>query len=191
MALSTSAEEAFGTALHSCPELYTQLGVQGLACLATSSRSARSIVIRTVYIDGLKLLESALATARHTEKEQHMHMHAAGWLAAVLLRAQPAATTAVTERMLSLPSMPLGRAKHLVAAGMRVTYAQLLAAAHSMVAGEEVWAQAQQQQGIPTDIPEMAEAICCGHDWVSARKIILRQAIHIACCYSTAGFAYL
>jgi hypothetical protein len=42
---------------------------------------------------------------------------------------------------------------------VRVSYAQLLAAANSMVAGVEVWVQAQQQLGIQTDIPAAAVAI--------------------------------
>jgi hypothetical protein len=45
---------------------------------------------------------------------------------------------------------------------MRITYAQLLAAADSMVAGVEVWAQAQQALAITTDIPADIAAICCG-----------------------------
>jgi hypothetical protein len=115
----------------------------------------QSIVKSTFCKDGLKLLDNALATAQHTEQELHMQAQAAGWLAAVLLRARPATATAVAETMLRFPSVPLCTAKQwvdMVAAGMRVTYAQLLAAAHSMVAGVEVWVQAQQQQGIVTDI---------------------------------------
>jgi hypothetical protein len=50
---------------------------------------------------------------------------------------------------------------------VRITYAQLLAAAHSMVAGVEVWVQAQQCLGVHTNIPALAAAICCGEDWVS------------------------
>jgi hypothetical protein len=56
----------------------------------------------------------------------------------------------------------LERAEQLVAAGMRITYAQLLAAADNMVAGVEVWVQAQQALGITTDIPAVAAAVCCG-----------------------------
>jgi hypothetical protein len=48
-----------------------------------------------------------------------------------------------------------------VKAGVRITYAQLLAASRSMVAGVEVWVQAQQQLGVQTDIPEWAVAVCC------------------------------
>jgi hypothetical protein len=169
MERSMSAKEAFGSTLHSCPELCTQLGLQGLACLATSSKNVRSIVIRTVCKDGLKLLDSALATAQHNN-EQKQHKQAAAWLATVLLRAQPATTTDVTIRMLSLPAVPFSAAKQLVAAGMRVSYAQLLAAANNMVAGVEVWVQAQQQLGIANDIPALALDICCGHGWVSARS---------------------
>jgi hypothetical protein len=60
-------------------------------------------------------------------------------------------------------------AEQLFAAGMRITYAQLLAAADSMVEGVEVWVQAQQALGIDTDIPAIAVAVCCGDPdaWVS------------------------
>jgi hypothetical protein len=63
-------------------------------------------------------------------------------------------------------------AKQLVAAGMRITLAQLLDAANSMVAGVEVWVRAQQALGITTDIPAPAVAICCGNNnaWVSSSQ---------------------
>jgi hypothetical protein len=48
-----------------------------------------------------------------------------------------------------------------------IPYAQLLSAASSMVAGVEVWVEAQQQLGLASDIPAAAVAICCGQDWVS------------------------
>jgi hypothetical protein len=48
---------------------------------------------------------------------------------------------------------------------MRVSYAQLLDAANSMVAGVEVWVQAQQQGQVESDIPEVAAAICCERSW--------------------------
>jgi hypothetical protein len=66
--------------------------------------------------------------------------------------------------------VPQGLAKQLVAAGMRISYAQLLAAAHSRVAGVEVWVQAQQQLGVQSDIPAVAMGICCNEDWVSMSK---------------------
>jgi hypothetical protein len=62
----------------------------------------------------------------------------------------------------------LATAKQLVKAGVRITYAQLLAAANSMVAGVEVWVQAQRELGIQTDIPDLAVTVCCGDDWVSS-----------------------
>ncbi|KAF6247231.1 hypothetical protein COO60DRAFT_1649584 [Scenedesmus sp. NREL 46B-D3] len=53
----------------------------------------------------------------------------------------------------------------LLSAGMRIIYAGLLKAAGDMVAGVEVWVQAQQQLGIQSDIPALAVAVCCGGDW--------------------------
>jgi hypothetical protein len=50
----------------------------------------------------------------------------------------------VLQRVVHLPHVHLQQAKQLVAAGVRIPFAQLLGAANSMVAGEEVWVQAQQ-----------------------------------------------
>jgi hypothetical protein len=90
----------------------------------------------------------------------------------LLLRRAPATAAAVTVRLLSLPDVTLQFAEQLVAAGMRITYAQLLDAANSMVAGVEVWVQAQQALDINTDIPAVAVAICCGDRdaWVSSSQ---------------------
>jgi hypothetical protein len=65
------------------------------------------------------------------------------------------------------------QAQQLVAADERVRFEPLLAAASSMVAGAEVWVQAQHEQGISTDIPAAAVAICCGHSLVSAHSAVL------------------
>jgi hypothetical protein len=91
---------------------------------------------------------------------------------AALLRTAPATAAAVTERLLSLPDVAMKFAKQLVAAGMRIKSAKLLAAANSMVAGVEVWVQAQQALGVNTDIPAVAVAICCGNTnaWVSSSQ---------------------
>uniref|UniRef100_A0A383VP62 Uncharacterized protein n=1 Tax=Tetradesmus obliquus TaxID=3088 RepID=A0A383VP62_TETOB len=72
-----------------------------------------------------------------------------------------AAAAGVAERALQIPAPPLQWAKQLLAAGVTVTYAQLIHAAHSMVAGVEVWVQAQQELGLQTDVPEAAVVICC------------------------------
>jgi hypothetical protein len=73
----------------------------------------------------------------------------------------------VLHRLLHLPHVPLQQAQQLVAAGVRMPYAQLLSAARSMVAGVEVWVQAQQQLEVASDILAAAVAICCDQDWVS------------------------
>jgi hypothetical protein len=157
-------------ALHSCPALRTRIGLKGLACLSTCNKTLSRHVTDLLCADSLGYLDSALDIARSTKQQQHQQ--ALAWLAALLMRSAPATTAAVAERLLSLPNVALGFAEQLVAAGMRITYAQLLAAADSMVAGVEVWVQAQQALGIKTDIPAVAVAICDG-DFdlvVSARK---------------------
>jgi hypothetical protein len=152
--------------LHECPVLCEQLGLDGLARLTTCSKALKKTVETVIVRDSLGLLDSALNTARQNEQKQQ-HKQAAAWLAAVLLRKAPALALDVSERLLHLPSVPLATAKQLVAAGVRITYAQLLAAAHGMVAGVEVWVQAQQRLDVHTDIPAVAVSICCGEDWVS------------------------
>jgi hypothetical protein len=91
----------------------------------------------------------------------------------VLLCKAPDAAADVTDRLLNLPAVPLDMAKRLISAGLRITYVQLLAAANSMVAGVEVWVQAQQQLGVQTDIPAAAVAICCDGDWVSGARSVV------------------
>uniref|UniRef100_A0A383VP01 Uncharacterized protein n=1 Tax=Tetradesmus obliquus TaxID=3088 RepID=A0A383VP01_TETOB len=95
-------------------------------------------------------------------------MQAVGWLAALLLRKAPAAAADVMTRLLNFPAVPLKVAVRVVQAGVdagvRITYAQLLAAADSMVAGVEVWVQVQQQLGVQSDIPAAAAAVCCSDD---------------------------
>jgi hypothetical protein len=95
-------------------------------------------------------------------------LQAAAWV----VQAAPVAAYTV-EVLLRAPSVPLNIAKHIVSAGTRITHEALLAAASSMVAGVEVWVQAQQELGIQTDIPSASKAICCSSirdiytNWVS------------------------
>jgi hypothetical protein len=91
---------------------------------------------------------------------KQQHLQAAVWL----LRLVPstATATAITERLLQLPAISEEWALQLVEAGVRISYAQLLTAAESMLLGVEEWVCAQQYLGVPTDIPAAAVAICCG-----------------------------
>jgi hypothetical protein len=77
-----------------------------------------------------------------------------------VLKAAPAAVAGAAERLVRMPAVPLDMAKVLVAAGVRITYAQVIAAARNMVAGVEVWVQAHQQLGVESDIPSLAQEIC-------------------------------
>jgi hypothetical protein len=147
-------------------ELCAQLGAQGLACLSACSNRFPVTVRAAVCRDGFNILDSELNTARSSGQQQHKQ--AVRWLAALLLREAPEKAEYLFQRLLTLPAVPLDVAKQLVSGGLRISYAQLLAAANSMVAGVEGWVQAQQQLGIYTDIPSAAVAICCGEDWVSS-----------------------
>jgi hypothetical protein len=103
---------------------------------------------------------------------QEQHRQAVVWL---LLAVPAVAAAATTADLLShVPTVPIAWALQLVETGVHITYAQLLAAARNMVAGVEVWVQAQQQLGVQTDIPEVAVAVCCECAEVSPR-FALRQ----------------
>jgi hypothetical protein len=148
-------------ALHSCTKLCTHLGLQGLACLAACSnrmlKGCLSICKRETVALTAGVIET-LATAKG--KQQRQQLEAVVWL---LHEVPAAATASLTDQLLRVRRVPLHSAKALVAAGVRVTYAhtQLLAAARSMVAGVEVWVQAQQQLRVTTDISRAAVEICC------------------------------
>jgi hypothetical protein len=140
-------------------------------------------VTAVLCADALQFFDVALDKARSTKQQQHYQ--AVAWTAALLLRTAAASAADITERLLNLPEMPLVCALQLVSAGMHITNAQLLAAADSMVAGAEVWVQAQQQLGVETDIHPAAVAICCrgdrfGGDGVSTARSI--GQVHDACC---------
>jgi hypothetical protein len=162
--MDQNISEHLDTALDAVPQLSKELDLQGLACLEACSKRLQSSVHTIVVREGLRLLDSALDEARHKEQQRK---HAVCWFAAVLLRNAPDTAAHIATRLLPTPKVLLEAAKRVVSAGMRVTYAQLLAAADDMVAGVEVWVQAQQQLGVNGDVPAAAIALCCGEEWVS------------------------
>jgi hypothetical protein len=172
MELAYNSQEDLAHALRSCPVLCTELGPQGLACLATSSKYCRDAVDKALCKDRRHLLAAASTTAHSTGR--HVHFKAVAWLAIQLLQREVKTAADVTEQLLNLPSarMPLSMAKQLVSAGVRISYSQLLAASNNMVEGVEVWVQAQQVLGVKSDIPGVAVAICCGCDWVSGARYL-------------------
>jgi hypothetical protein len=186
------------------PYLGKELGLQGLACLASSSRQLRGQCISFVRGNAHGLLLDALPAVRADQelaaaaaRQPPTNGAAAAarrclqpvlWITKILLpRAAGSVLAAadVLQRLVHIPHVPLQQAQQLVAAGVRLSYAQLLTAASSMVAGVEVWVQALEQvefrngrgtwaQRLPTlaGIPPAAVAICCSHarDWVSWHK---------------------
>jgi hypothetical protein len=78
-------------------------------------------------------------------------------------------------------------AKALVGCGARFTFAQLLAAVASMAAtgtryslhGPQVWMQAYKHHGLarPSDMPAVAEALCCGDELTEDRLVSCRGSI--------------
>uniref|UniRef100_A0A383VW73 Uncharacterized protein n=1 Tax=Tetradesmus obliquus TaxID=3088 RepID=A0A383VW73_TETOB len=170
------------------PYCCQQLGLQGLACLAGSSRQLRTISLGLLPKDGSMLLDAleaaaaaaaaaaatpptqaaagpaaagetphaALASASRADHVLQQRLQAVTCLLSHTTTAAAAAADGVAERALQIPAVPLHWAQQLLAAGMTVSYAQLLHAAHSMVAGVEVWVQAQQEPGLQSDIPQAA-----------------------------------
>jgi hypothetical protein len=165
MALTNHLERSLVDALHSCPQLSTHLGLQGLACLATSSSTLRGTCHEVLAINALKLADRLLAETSNDQLSPQQK-DAVVWL----LHQAPTTAPDNSAKLFALPAVPLSIAKMLVAAGVRMTYEQLLAAANSMVAGLEVWVQTQQQQRVKSDIPVVAATICCGKKWVSSYR---------------------
>jgi hypothetical protein len=162
--MQSFVQETVGDFMNACPRLCTQLGLQGLACMGASSKRLVLDCKAAASTNAASLLEPILEAARRGPLSDQ-HKQAAVWLAQQA--DNPTAAAGVAQQLLSLPSVPLDWALQLVAAGVRISYAQLLAAANSMLAGVEVWVQAQQQLDVQTDVPAAAVAICCGNEWVS------------------------
>jgi hypothetical protein len=145
------------------------LGLQGLACLAVSSKQMHKVCLHTASSDAALLLVHAVDAAASEEqhaadaplckKKKNKHAQAAAWL----LRAAPQAATTATaaQQLVRLPRVPLHVAKQFVQAGLSISYAQMQAAANSMVAGVEMWMEAQHQLGITADVPTTVVALCC------------------------------
>jgi hypothetical protein len=178
------------------PYLGPVLGLHGLACLAATCQQLEQACLAYLHenatarlldvLPPVKAEEGLAAVAERAaavppppaaEAEACQRLQLVMWL----LQASPSTLSSavagadVLQRLLHIPHVPLQQAKQLVAAGVRIPYAQLLSAARSMVAGVEVWVQAQQQLGINTDVPAAAVAICCGDDWVSVQAAALSE----------------
>jgi hypothetical protein len=153
-------------------DLGIDLGLKRLARLAACSKEFERICQENACYNAASLIDHELNAARNGVAQQEQHKPAIAWLTAVatdpaMARIAHKAAEDVAEKMLSMESVPMDRAAQMVAAGQRVTYAQLLAAAKRMVPGVEVWVQAQQREGAVTDIPAIAVAICSGGNWLS------------------------
>jgi hypothetical protein len=201
----TAGIDAAGCVISALPLLGRALGLQGLACLASSSQQLRQECVKYIAEHVVQLLDDALpsitsagvtASAAEAAGATAVAHESAGEAAAAaaavslpspadqrllmmmlwLLQNVPgtaanAQAAAVLQRLLHVQRVPLQQAQQLVAAGVRIRFEPLLAAASSMVAGVEVWVQAQHEMGISTDTPAAAVAICCGHSLVSAYRL--------------------
>jgi heme/copper-type cytochrome/quinol oxidase subunit 1 len=87
----------------------------------------------------------------------------------------------VQQRLTHVPHVPLQQAQQPVAAGVHISYAQLLEAASSMVAGVEVWVQARHQAASFNlfVIPVEVFAICCcsAVSWVSCAQLFVADFV--------------
>jgi hypothetical protein len=185
------------------PYIARTLGLQGLACLAASNQQFKQACLELVEQNSHHLLldvlpplspERGLAQAATVRLPPPPPAAAAAtdqrlqpvlWLSRVAPGMATSGLSAVDvlQRLVHLPHVPLQHAKQLVADGVRIPNAQLMAAANSMVAGVEVWVQAQRELEVTSDIPAAAVAICCGKPWVSVHSAVRRQLfLH---CYGT------
>jgi hypothetical protein len=154
-----------------------QLGLQGLSRLAASSKCLRKASLAATCRDApLLLLDTAKAAAKFnkfrdpaTQLASQQNMEAVAWLLPFVPAAATSATTAA--QMLSVPNVPLQLAEQLVAAGMRLSFPQITAAARRMIAGVEVWMQAQLDDCRLTDIPRAAIELCASPLWVSCQML--------------------
>jgi hypothetical protein len=177
--------------VHLLPFLSSSLGLQGLACLAACSKQLQRECVDLAQHNAFQLLSDVLPAAKAaadlaetvaaaaeaaaqvgTPAAAYQRLKPVLWLLHVAPTAASSAMAdaAVLHRLLMLPAVPLAAAQQVVEAGVRIPYAQLLAAANSMAAGVKVWGQAQHNLGIATNLPAPAVAICCGQDWVSGSK---------------------
>jgi hypothetical protein len=109
--------------------------------------------------------DSTLAGTSRADMVLQQRFQAVQWL--LLHTPEAAAAAGVADHALHVPAVPLHCANQLLAAGMTFTYAQLLHAAHSMVAGVEVWVRAQRELGLQTEIRQVAFDICNQVGWLS------------------------
>jgi hypothetical protein len=114
-------------------------------------------------------------------------MKAVAWLLQVEPTAAKTATTA--QLLLHVPGVPLMMTEQLVAAGARVSFEQMCAAASEMIAGVELWVQACLNLDVTADIPSMA-FIMCASDLVS---LLLRQTMYqiVGCSVVCAGWTHM
>jgi hypothetical protein len=174
------------------PLMATHVGLQGVFSLAASSKQLRAACSDILPQDATALLldavEQASATAVAANAAEaaraadpaaedaaqdkaalKQQAQAVQWL----LQLHPSAATAagVQHRLLHTPAVPEAVARVLVASGMRIRFAQLVAAANSMVEGVEVWAQLMSNVHAlapeQCDMPMATIAICCPSCWVS------------------------
>jgi hypothetical protein len=158
-----------------------QLGLQGLACLAASSKQYKEACVSATARDAAILLVDALqaagtvaGVASTVPPSPQQPMQAVAWLLHVAPSATPvlsAASSLAAEHILRVPNVPLPIAKQLAREGVRITFSQLTAAANKMVQGVEVWVhvQAQRQRGTRTDIPDIAFALLSNSGAVRAQ----------------------
>jgi hypothetical protein len=166
-------------------------GLQGLACVAASSKQLKQICCDLakqhaldLVVDTLKAAgEAATAAADEylpplvaddavgcdddptEEKYKHeavqQHLRGVEWL----WQASPSVFTAAgtAERIVQTPRVPVSCALQLVRFGVRVPFPLIIAAASSMVAGVEVWVKVQRTLDDVFDIPDAAAEACSAY----------------------------
>jgi hypothetical protein len=188
------------------PLMATHVGLRGVIGLAASSKQLRAACsdilpqdATTLLLDAVKQASATAAAADAAEAAraeagypvaddavQHkaalkQQAQAVQWL--LQLHPSAATTAGALDRLLHIPAVPGAIARVLLASGMRVTFAQLVAAANSMVEGVEVWGQLMSNVHAldpkQCDMPMATFAICCPSCWVS---------LYAACCMMCASY---
>jgi hypothetical protein len=158
------------------PLCINQLGLQGLACLASCSKQLQRDCCVLLDTDATAALIGALqaagtagaAAASHVGSTAEEHENAVNsainglsWLLKIVQKEQHSELLAIaSEHVVRYPAVAEWQAQQFCGIGVRIHHTQLLAAANSMVLGMEVWVKVQRQLDIKTDISAAAAAIC-------------------------------
>ena len=112
------------------------------------------------FEDDLVCLQLQRSNAAEEYAREDLCLHLSRSLAQQLQSAVHNIGPLVLAVLISTPNVPKKSAMALVAAGVPVTYTQLLGAAYSNVQGFEVWVMACERLGLSSGLPALAKRFC-------------------------------